>query len=120
MVTEVIDEPKTRERDLSSPLDCDTEGTRDKAGLRLTPFQKRIFDCVTTWEQTHGEQCLTKREIAQTVGCSFKTVDRAIAVLRKHHLVEVVPRHQLATGAQVGNVYRVTGEIVSRYTETQQ
>lgn len=73
----------------------------------LTRMQLGILGFITSKQAPGGEGAfLTKKEIAEAVGCGVKTVERAIVCLRAKGLVEVVPRHDEA-GAQLGNTYRI-------------
>ncbi len=73
---------------------------------RLTYYQQRIFGRLIELQISDGIAQCTKREIADTVGCSEKTVDRAIKYFREEGLIEVVPCHD-ENGAQTSNAYRV-------------
>lgn len=54
-----------------------------------------------------GASC-TKRELAERFRKNVKTIDRNIAFLRQHGLVEAEMRFD-EHGAQVARVYRVAG-----------
>lgn len=71
--------------------------------VHLTPAQRRIVDFLQ--EHADGGAC-SKVRLAQEVGCSVKTVDRAIAHLR-HEGVVVAEARFAESGAQLANVYRL-------------
>ncbi|WP_165055551.1 MULTISPECIES: GntR family transcriptional regulator [unclassified Adlercreutzia] len=74
---------------------------------RLTPLQQRILGFIV--ERTAmggGHAHCTKREIAEFMKCSAKTVDRAIVRLRAEGVIESHPRFN-ESGGQEGNTYRV-------------
>lgn len=50
--------------------------------------------------------CLSKRELADDLSCSMKTIDRGVIRLKNLGLIEVEACH-LASGRQVANVYRI-------------
>ncbi|WP_165171069.1 MULTISPECIES: helix-turn-helix domain-containing protein [unclassified Adlercreutzia] len=73
---------------------------------RLTYSQQRILGRIAELSVFDGVARCTKNDIAHAVGCSEKTVDRAIVRFRKEGLVEVIACHD-NNGAQVGNAYRI-------------
>ncbi len=90
------------------------EKTGKKRVSRFTPLQQRILGFIAERSvYSGGEASCTKREIAQAVNCSLKTVDRAIACLRAEEVIESYPRFGM-NGKQEGNGYR----IVSHKQET--
>ncbi len=80
---------------------------------RLTYSQQRILGRIVELSMFDGVARCTKHDIADAVGCSEKTVDRAIAYFRKEGLVEVIARHD-ENGAQMGNAYRIVQRLGSR------
>lgn len=74
--------------------------------MPLTRTQERIFAYLSVRTVLAGGIRCTKRDLAQRVQCTEKTVDRAIVYLRSKNLVEVQPCY-LDNGRQVGNLYRV-------------
>ncbi len=50
--------------------------------------------------------CLSKRELADDLSCSIKTIDRSVIRLKNLGLIEVQACH-LASGQQVANMYRI-------------
>lgn len=70
--------------------------------VHLTPAQRRIVDFL----QEHADGACSKARLAQEVGCSVKTVDRAVAHLR-HEGVVVAEARFAESGAQLANVYRL-------------
>lgn len=81
----------------------ENEGERS---IRLTYSQQQILGYIAGLTLSGGVVRCTKHDIAEAVGCSEKTVDRAIMRLRRESLVEVLPCHD-ENGAQVGNAYRI-------------
>ncbi len=76
---------------------------------RLTPLQQRILGFIVERSALgEGDAYCTKREIAQWMKCSEKTVDRAIVRLRSEGVIESYPRFN-ERGGQEGNAYRVVG-----------
>ena len=75
-------------------------------GGRLTPAQERLLGFIASRCVVDGSVALTKRELADHMGCCVRTVDRAITRLRAEGYVEV---HELygADGAQVANEYQL-------------
>ncbi|WP_172136796.1 helix-turn-helix domain-containing protein [Adlercreutzia sp. ZJ473] len=74
---------------------------------RLTPLQQRILGFIVERSTMGGGHAYcTKREIAEFMKCSAKTVDRAIVRLRSEGVIESHPRFN-ESGGQEGNAYRV-------------
>lgn len=83
------------------------EVSEKKCTSRFTPFQQRILGFIVERSvSSGGEAYCTKREIAQAMHCSLKTVDRAIVCLRSEGVIESFPRFG-ENGKQEGNVYCV-------------
>ena len=71
------------------------------ARVRLTDTQLKILGAIAASSRRHP---ITHRELAESVGCCAKTVDRAIARLRNAGLVEV--RNAIrADGGRDANAY---------------
>ena len=77
---------------------------RTREDGRLTPSQERLLGFIASRCVADGSVALTKRELADRMGCCVRTVDRAVTRLRAEGYVEV---HELygADGAQVANEY---------------
>ncbi|WP_165043992.1 helix-turn-helix domain-containing protein [Adlercreutzia sp. ZJ138] len=88
----------------SDAADAPATRTRKRS---LTRMQLGVLGYIASRQAPDGTgAALTKKEIAQVVGCDEKTVERAIVRLRTKGMIEVVPRHG-ETGAQLGNSYRI-------------
>lgn len=74
--------------------------------VKLTPAQQRVFQLIALQNTLAGSVRITKREMAEELGCSQKTIDRAVARLKEEHLIEVEPVY-LENGGQVANTYRL-------------
>ncbi len=73
--------------------------------VHLTPAQRKIYAFI---KERGGEGC-SKSELAERAECGMKTVDRAIAHLRRAGVIEV--EAQFADhGGQLPNVYRAIEE----------
>lgn len=71
------------------------------ARVRLTDTQLKIFGTIAASSRRHP---ITHEELAESVGCCAKTVDRAIARLRNAGLVEVRDTRR-ADGERDANAY---------------
>lgn len=82
-------------------------------GGRLTPAQQLVLGCIAAQTATAGEARFTKRGLAREVNRSEKTIDRAIARLRRLGMIEVEARYD-ENGAQLANAYRTVSGAKSR------
>ena len=89
-------------------------------GLKVNETECKLLTClVQTSRALHRIGCeyvaLSRRELAQSIGCSSLTVIRTCQKLESDGLIEIRPEH-LDNGAQMANSYRVTalGLEVSR------
>ena len=69
--------------------------------VRLTDMQLKILGAIAASSRRHP---ITHEELAESVGCCAKTVDRAIARLRNAGLVEVRNTRR-ADGGRDANAY---------------
>lgn len=69
--------------------------------VRLTDMQLKILGAIAASSRRHP---ITHEELAESVGCCAKTVDRAIAWLRNAGLVEVRNTRR-ADGGRDANAY---------------
>lgn len=69
--------------------------------VRLTDMQLKILGAIAASSRRHP---ITHEELAESVGCCAKTVDRAIARLRNAGLVEVRNARR-ADGGRDANAY---------------
>ena len=79
-------------------------GASDPEGggrVRLTDTQLKILGAIAASSRRHP---ITHEELAESVGCCAKTVDRAIARFRKAGLVEVRNTRR-ADGGRDANAY---------------
>lgn len=74
--------------------------------IKLTPSQQRVFQLIALQATLAGSARITKREMAEELGCSQKTIDRAVARLKEERLIEVESAY-LENGGQVANTYRL-------------
>lgn len=72
----------------------------------LTPCERRLLQLISRQGELHGV-AQSKHDMAEQLGCCVKTVDRAVASLRRRALIEAAPRFS-ETGGQLSNMYRVT------------
>ena len=82
------------------------EGVPTHDGGRLTPAQERLLGFIASRCVVDGSVALTKRELADRMGCCVRTVDRAVTRLRAEGYVKVREIYG-ADGAQVANEYRL-------------
>lgn len=74
--------------------------------VRLTPTQQRLLGYIAAQTTVaDGARC-SKKDFAQILHCDIKTIDRAVARLRRENMIEVEARH-LENGGQLPNLYRV-------------
>ena len=76
--------------------------------LRLNKTQEGLLRYIAGETAVNGGASCTKRELAERFRKNVKTIDRNIAFLRQHGLVEAEMRFD-EHGAQVASVYRVAG-----------
>ena len=81
-------------------------GVPARDGERLTPAQERLLGFIASRCVVDGSVALTKRELADRMGCCVRTVDRAVTRLRAEGYVKVREIYG-ADGAQVANEYRL-------------
>lgn len=75
-------------------------------GARLTPAQERLLGFIASRCVAGGSVVLTKKELADRMGCCVRTVDRAMTRLRAEGYVEARELYG-DSGAQVANEYRL-------------
>lgn len=80
------------------------------ARVRLTDTQLKILGAIAASSRRHP---ITHRELAESVGCCAKTVDRAIARLRNAGLVEVRNARR-ADGGRDANAYVLSSARTSK------
>lgn len=85
----------------------DLEGVSARRGDRHTFVYERVVELVERDTTRNGVSCFTKRDLADALGCSIRSVDRAIRRLRSEGAIESVPRYG-NSGAQLANAYRAT------------
>lgn len=78
---------------------------KEKGTVKFTPFQQRILGFIAAQTAKGGQVSCSKKAIAEQVHCDMKTVDRAIARLRKEGVIEVEERYA-ENGGQLANAYR--------------
>lgn len=77
-----------------------------KSGGNLTSYQREILGFIAAESAQAGACMASKSMIARSVGCSEKTVDRAMRHLRSTGLIVVESRFG-EDGSQQANVYRI-------------
>ena len=82
------------------------EGVPARDGERLTPAQERLLGFIASRCVVDGSVALTKRELADRMGCCVRTVDRAVTRLRAEGYVKVREIYG-DNGAQVANEYQL-------------
>ena len=82
------------------------EGVPVRDGERLTPAQERLLGFIASRCVVDGSVALTKRELADRMGCCVRTVDRAVTRLRAEGYVKVREIYG-DNGAQVANEYQL-------------
>lgn len=66
---------------------------------------ERLLELIARETEAHGFAKFTKRELAATLGCCQRSIDRAITRLKRSGRIEVLPRYG-ANGAQEASWYR--------------
>lgn len=74
---------------------------------RFTKTQEMLLYLIAGETVLNGGMRCTKRELADLIGRSVKTVDRSIASLRREGLIEIEMNFD-ESGAQIESVYRVS------------
>ena len=82
------------------------KGVPARDGERLMPAQERLLGFIASRCVTDGPVALTKRELADRMGCCVRTVDRAVTRLRAEGYVKVREIYG-DNGAQVANEYQL-------------
>lgn len=85
---------------------------RRKEG-QLTPYQREILGYIAAESARTGACCVSKNVIAKVVGCSEKTVDRAVRCLRAEGFLVVEPCYG-ESGEQAANSYRIPERPVAK------
>ena len=88
----------------------EASGLEVGARVRLTDTQLKILGAIAASSRRHP---ITHRELAESVGCCAKTVDRAIARLRNAGLVEVRNARR-ADGGRDANAYVLSSARASK------
>lgn len=79
----------------------------------LTRSQLSILGYIASRQSADKQgAALTKAEIAKAVGCSVKTVERAVVRFRAEGIIESSPRYG-EDGGQLGNVYFMGWQVSS-------
>lgn len=74
--------------------------------ILLTPTQANLLGFVAAQTTISGVAQATKKELSQLMGCSVKTIGRAITRMSPEGLIKVEPYHSENRG-QLPNVYSV-------------
>lgn len=87
-------------------------GIRRRVNGRHAFIHERVLDLVVRETELRGKVTFRKSDLARRLGCSERTLDRAVTRLRREGLVESTPVFD-AWGGQLGNEYRATPAGVS-------
>ena len=79
------------------------DGVAARKGNRHAFVWERVYDLVARDSEHGGSSLFTKQELAKALGCSVRSVDRA---MRREGFIESVPRYA-ESGAQMANAYRL-------------
>ena len=77
-----------------------------ESDISLTPTQERLLGYIAAQTTISGAAQATKKELSQLMGCSVKTIDRAITRMSREGLIKVEPCHS-ENGGQLSNAYSV-------------
>lgn len=92
----------------NAPAPAQVQEGNGKGDLdRLNTSQKRMIVAIATHQVEDGFVAFSKRDLAELLGRSIKTVDGVVANLRRRGLIEAVPRYS-DSGGQISSAYRVT------------
>ena len=83
----------------------DLEGVSTRRGERHAFVHERVLEIIARDTARDGVSCFAKRDLAAALGCSVRSIDRAIRRLRHEGAIESVPRYG-DSGAQLANAYR--------------
>lgn len=98
--------PGSTDKPLEELLEAQ-QGSRSAArGKGLTRTQVALLRYVAGETATNGGAHCSKRELADILGRSVKTIDRLVSDLRERGFL-VVEEHFDARGAQLANTYRI-------------
>ena len=64
-----------------------------ESDISLTPTQERLLGYIAAQTTISGAAQATKKELSQLMGCSVKTIDRAITRMSREGLIKVEPCH---------------------------
>ena len=78
-----------------------------ESDISLTPTQERLLGYIAAQTTISGAAQATKKELSQLMGCSVKTIDRAITRMSREGLIKVEPCHHSENGGQLSNAYSV-------------
>ena len=74
-----------------------------ESDISLTPTQERLLGYIAAQTTISGA---AQKELSQLMGCSVKTIDRAITRMSREGLIKVEPCHS-ENGGQLSNAYSV-------------
>lgn len=103
--------PSDRRRASTGDL-CETpRHRRGRKKREFTKTQERIIRYIADETLRRGEAAVSKRELAEIVGCHRGTVDRLVSDLKSRGVIEEKPRFD-ASGGQLANAYRIADSKV--------
>ena len=74
-----------------------------ESDISLTPTQERLLGYIAAQTTISGAAQATKKELSQLMGCSVKTIDRAITLMSREGLIKC----HSESGGQLSNAYSV-------------
>lgn len=86
---------------------CKWNGLVTGGSDRLNSSQKKLMEVIASRQVEDGFVAFSKRDLTELLGRSGKTVDSAVANLKRRGLIEAKPRYA-ETGGQISSAYRVT------------
>ena len=78
----------------------------NESDISLTHKHELLICYIDAQTTISGAAQATKKELSQLMGCSVKTIDRAITRMSREGLIKVEPCHS-ENGGQLSNAYSV-------------
>ena len=83
------------------------DGISTQINGRHAFIHERLLELIEQETERHGYLTFTKRQMADLLGCSLQSLNRAITRLRREEKIETVARYE-KNGGQLGNWYRAS------------
>ena len=93
-------------------------GVSNRINGRHAFIHERVLELIVRETELRESVSFSKTDLARRLGCSDRTLDRALTRLRREGLIISEPTYG-PSGAQLGNVYRATEEgkqVAHRFT----